>query len=126
MKSINHLLKLASRFEQILKKEAITMQAAPEDIENALKSANLFDTSNIVGPLLNTANIPADSSVTLNIQFDTKANPNYLVDVQPPNPVQSNKLANLLKSKFFSPMKSAITKANLEITNPIEIKWLKF
>lgn len=126
MKSIDKLIKLAARFEQTIKKEGIAMQAAPEDIENALKAANLFDASNTVGPLLNAAQIPETASVSLNIQFDTRANPNYIVDVQPPNPMQANRLSSLLKGKFSVPMKNAVTKANLAITNPIEIKWLKF
>lgn len=126
MSYLNNILKLAARFEQTIKKEGIDMQAAPQDIENALKAANLFDASGAVSPLLDAAQIPKSSSVSLNIQFDTKANPNYLVDVQPPNPAQSSELAKLLNSKFSVPMKNAVTKANLAITNPIEIKWLKF
>jgi hypothetical protein len=124
--SIEKIQKLARRFELILiKQSAQQTSAQAADVEDALRSANLFDISDKVSPLINAAKIPDDASVNLSMTFDRALNPSYIVQTNPPSPA-ANTLSGLLKKHFAGPMKQALIQKQLNIADTINLNWLKF
>jgi len=127
MKSLNRLFLLAAQFEQKLQKYSQSMDAQPEDIERALDAARLFKPADVqaeISPLLDQQAIPASTTVTIHVQFDSRHKPTYVVSL---DPMDNNKAAGLKKAleKHFAPrMINAIKQ--LKITNTMEIKWQLF
>lgn len=115
---------MADQFEQ-LTSEAQMTSAQPGDIEQALKQAGLFELSDKVAPLLNTAKVPDTSSVQINMVVDKGMNVGFLVTLNPPSNA-GNALAGLLKRQFSGAMKQALIKAKLNVADTVSLKWLTF
>lgn len=118
----NKLYKLAKQFQ----KQSQLFSAQSGDIENVLKNANLWELSKAVAPLLNTAGVPDDASVTIQILVSAGTIIAYNTILDPTNPKVAVNLNNLLKAKFAIPMTNALKAARTNVTEIVSVDWLKF
>jgi len=126
MDSLKKMAQLADIFEQKLEKfSQIAASAQKEDIERALKAAQLWELSDTVATMLNQAGVPSDASVTIDILVDKVLNVQYLVSTLPSHP-SAAKLSQLLKNAFSSKMKAALQTAKLTVADTVTANWLKF
>lgn len=123
MKYTNRLINLG---QQLADKYAQTVSAQPGDVENALRSAGLWDKTQDVSPMLNAAGVPDDASVVISMQVDPALNFTYPVVLTPPNKPAAFKLASAIKMKFGPLHKAAAQKAGLKVANPLVLQWMKF
>lgn len=114
---------LAKKFQIKL---AQTVSAQPDTIEEVLTGAGLWQLSDKVSPLLNTAHVPEDCKVHIAILIDHALNVSFRVDLDPQNHPASVALSRLLKMKFSAAMKQALIKAKVDVAGTMEVGWLNF
>lgn len=115
MSSTEKLLSLADRFEH---KVAQTQGAQAGDIENALKEAGLWVSSDTIAPLLNTARVPANVALNISVVVDKGLNVKFQVDATPPHP-SSASLKQLLERAYSNKMSQALKNAKLSVTDTV-------
>lgn len=125
MKATQKIIQLGKEIEKRLLVKAQAMSAQPDDIEQALRTAGLYDISNQVAPLLNAAGVPENVSLKIGIDVDPHLNVGYTVAASPNHP-SAHALSRLLKMKFAPKMKSALQSAKLNVAGPMQIGWLNF
>lgn len=107
-------------------KQAQQASAQPGDVETALKSASLWDLTKDVAGLLNVAGVPDSSSVELQIVVSAGPKISFNSVLSPDVPGIGSKLSTLLNKKYGAVMSGALTKAGLNVEEPISVSWLKF
>jgi len=103
----------------------LTTSAQAGDIQKALEDAGLWEKSKEVGPLLNTAKVPDNVKVEIWLKVDSHLNVTISVKTDPKDS-SGGRLAALLNPKYAAKMKAAIKKADLSVTDSIELKWMEF
>ena len=126
MDKFKKTLALADKFELKLSVAQAATSAQAADVETALKTANVFDVSDKVAPLLNDAKVPGDAKVAVSIVVDSHLNPTYVVKLDPANPAASAKLGQLIKGKFSAAMKKALVDAKLNVADKVQADWVHF
>jgi hypothetical protein len=105
--------------------ETLSQSAQAGDIETALKKANLFNKQADVAALLPKAKVPDGVSLNISIVVSKGLNVSFRVATNPNDP-SGARLAALLSGKFAAPMKAALQKAKLTVTDTVTVGWLTF
>jgi len=125
MNAVKELLKVAEKIENRFRKLAQMVSAQPSDIEAALRQANLWDLSNQVAPLLNSAGVPESAAVKINIVVDKNLQVHFVVDLTPTH-ASAVRLAGLLRNAYGSKMNQALAAAKLTVADTITLNWMTF
>lgn len=127
MSATDKIISLGKLIEEklVIKAQNVRPSAQSGDIEQIFKDAKVWDLSDAVAPLLNMAGIPESVSLQISIKVDATYNVSYAVQTTPPHN-SANMLARLLKAKFGNQMKAALTASKPNITDTVELNWLKF
>lgn len=119
---MSDIKRIANKFQVKLGQLASAQSA---DIQDALAKAGLWELSNQVAPMLNTARVPETASVQINLIVDKTLNVNFNVVLTP----QSNAsavLSRMLKANFGAKMHQALAAAKLNVAETLTVKWLSF
>lgn len=125
MNAVKNLLRVAAKIEQKLNKTAQVASAQAGDVEQVLRGAGLWDLSNNVAPLLNTAHVPETASVQINIVVDKALKVNFVVSLTPPHS-SALALARLLKNSYGAKMQAALVGSKLNVADTLTLKWMSF
>lgn len=125
MKSLEKMAELADRFEYKLNKFAQSQGAQAGDIEKALKDAGVWVEQNAIAPLLNTAKIPDNVSLLIDLVVDSGLRVAFKVAANPPH--GASKMLEAILNKTYSPrMSKALKDANVSVGDTITVKVAKF
>ena len=125
MSATKHLISLGRKIEQKLTIKAQMSSAQAADVEDTLKAAGLWDLSNTVSPMLNSAGVPEDVKVHINIVVDKGLNVGFVVQTEPVN-ASGVRLTRLLKASLGNKMKAALSAAKLNVAESLTVSWLSF
>lgn len=131
MNALNNLLAVAKKLEQKLFIKAQVSSAQAGDIENALKQAGLWELSNQVSPMLNTAGVPDNVKVQIDLMVDRNLNVKFMVSTVPPHG-SALRLAALLQGRptdnasLANKMRNALRAAKLSVADTLKVSWLNF
>lgn len=125
MNAVKELLKVAEKIENRFRKLAQDASAQAGDVEDVLRKANLWDLSNQVAPLLNSARIPESAAVKISIVVDKNLRVNFIVDLTPPH-ASAVGLARLLKNAYGEKMHQALAAAKLNVADTLTLNWMTF
>jgi hypothetical protein len=123
MKSVNNLIKLAERFAYKLSQAQLT-SAQPDDIRVVLEKAGMWEKSAEVAPMLNTAGVADDATVSIDFTVDKGLNIHFRVATTPP--AAAAKLTALVKAKYGNAMKAALQAAKVTVADTVDVNWLRF
>lgn len=125
MENFKKLLRVAKKFEL---KYIVAQQVAaqPADVEKTLSNAGLWNLSNEVSPLLETAKVPNEASVELKINVKPGGEVSFTALIEPANPKASQTLSLLLMKNFGRKMSEALKTGGTNIQNALVLNWLKF
>lgn len=127
MENFKKLLSVAKKLElKYIVAQAPSFSAQPVEIETALKRAGLWELSNQISPLMDTAKVPSNASADIKLEVKPGPTVSFSALVDPTNPKAAQTLSMLLFKNFSNKMSNALKSAGVNVTDTIIVNWLKF
>jgi hypothetical protein len=121
----SNILTAATQFAIKVSLAQVSGSAQPSEIDKVLTAARVRPTTNDIAPLLSSAKVPDNISISIRIVVDAKLNVAFVVTANPANN-SATTLKAILDRKYALAMKTALQRAGITVSDKMPVDIARF